>query len=319
MDHRGAIADADDLSEERWRIETDGAGRRLDRWLADTTGISRSALQREIKNGGISVNGKPVRPSYVLSGGDRILRRPPPPPPGDELLPEDIPLRIVYRDEDLVVVDKQAGLVVYPAAGHPGGTLMNGLKARFPGLDGVTGAPLRPGVVHRLDKDTSGLLVVALTDRAYHDLQGQFSKRTVDRRYLALIEGSFREDEGRIESPIGRSPTNRKKMSSRAVQGKAAITFWHVLRRFRHASLVAYRLKTGRTHQIRVHSAEQGHPLLGDGTYGGRTRLGAFRFLRQMLHAETLGFRHPGTGEILAFNAPPPEDFARTVRYLESL
>jgi len=240
-------------------------------------------------------------------------------PGSEELIPEPIDIEIFYRDEHLVVVNKPPGLVMYPAAGHRSGTLMNALLYNVGRLAEV-GGPLRPGVVHRLDKDTSGLIVVALSDKAYYGLVSQFKERTIKRLYYALVFGELKEDEGVIERPIGRSETHRKKMSTRTRRGRYAKTFWRVIQRLKGATLVEARLATGRTHQIRVHFASIGHPVLGDNIYGRKRFLEInnqrIKLPRQMLHAVTLGFVHPIKGEWLEFKTELPEDMKKIVKIL---
>jgi 23S rRNA pseudouridine1911/1915/1917 synthase len=293
-------------------------GGRLDRFVSGQTGITRSQVRQIAAAGRISVNGNPAKASYTVKAGDRVDFSLPE-PENDELVAEDIPLDVRFRDRDIIVVNKPAGLVVHPAAGNRRGTLMNALKFHVGSLAGI-GGPLRPGVVHRLDKDTSGLLMVALTDRAYYALVEQFKERTVERRYVALVWGSPREDRGEITRGIGRSTSNRKKMSTRTRRAREAKTSWEVLRRFGPATLVAVRLGTGRTHQVRVHLAAIGHPVMGDRTYGRKTSLRLGRktigFPRQMLHAETLGITHPVTGERLSFTAPLPGDMEQALEQL---
>jgi 23S rRNA pseudouridine1911/1915/1917 synthase len=239
------------------------------------------------------------------------------------LLPEAIPLDILYRDESVVVVNKPANMVVYPAAGHTQGTLMNAIAYHCKQLATV-GGPLRPGVVHRLDKDTSGIIVIALNDQAYYDLVKQFNKRTITRNYLAFIYGDLIKNEGEIILKIGRSDTDRKKMSTRTRRGKEAITRWKTIERCGIATLIAVQLGTGRTHQIRVHFASIGHPVLGDKTYGRKAEVSVktrkkIIFPRQMLHARSLGFIHPLTGEHLEFSSPLPDDMAQKREELRML
>jgi 23S rRNA pseudouridine1911/1915/1917 synthase len=214
-------------------------------------------------------------------------------------------------------------MVVYPAAGHSQGTLMNAVAFHCKKL-ASTGGPLRPGVVHRLDKDTSGVMVVALDDKAYYHLAEQFKQRAINRKYIALVYGNFIQDEGEIALKIGRSATDRKKMSTRVKTGREAVTKWKVLKRFHNATLMQAKLGTGRTHQIRVHFASIGHPVLGDRTYGKKTEIekkgsGTIRFPRQMLHAEVLGFMHPQKGEYLEFSSPLPEDMKKGIAELEAM
>jgi len=295
-------------------------GERIDIFLAGETGITRSQIQKLIEQGNVSVNDRPVNQNYRIRTNE-LVSLSIPEKQDEGLIPEDIPVDIFYKDEHLIVVNKPAGMVVYPAAGHSRGTLMNALAHHCGKLSGV-GGTLRPGVVHRLDKDTSGLMVVALDDVAYYDLAEQFKQRKINRRYLALIYGNLREDTGEIALRIGRSESDRKKMSTSVRRGKEAVTRWKVLKRFNHAALIEAKLGTGRTHQIRVHFSSIGHPVLGDRTYGKKTEIEAkankkIFFLRQMLHAERLGFIHPVTGKHLEFSSPLPEDMAEKVEELQ--
>jgi 23S rRNA pseudouridine1911/1915/1917 synthase len=298
-----------------WQVE---AGERLDKFLTARAGITRSQLQQFIEQGQVLVNRSPAKPNYKVREGDTITVRLPE-PPSETLVPEDIPLTILYADEHVVVVDKPAGMVVYPAAGHDRGTLMNALSYRFKNLCPI-GAPMRPGVVHRLDRDTSGVMVVAISEQAYYSLVEQFEKKSTTRRYLALIYGNPKNDEGEVDAPIGRSVSDRKRMSTRTRRGKAALTHWRVLRRLAGASLIEARLDTGRTHQIRVHMASLGHPVLGDVTYGRKRELMAkgkrIVFKRQMLHARVLGFAHPATCEFMEFSSEIPEDMHKAMEQL---
>ncbi len=303
---------------ERIKVRLAESGQRIDAFLAARTGITRSRLQKLIEGGGVLVNGLQVGRSYKVRTDDDIAVS----PPEEEtagLVPEAIPVGILYEDEYVVVVDKPAGMVVYPAAGHVHGTLMNSL-AYHCGKLATVGAPLRPGVVHRLDRDTSGVMVVALDDGAYYNLVEQFRRRTIKRKYLALVFGDLKAGTGEIALPIGRSVSDRKKMSTRVRKGKEAVTRWKVLRRFGIATLLEVRLGTGRTHQIRVHFSSVGHPVLGDGTYGRKTEvvIGKKRIMlpRQMLHAEMLGFVHPVSGEYMEFSSPLPDDMRRVLDVL---
>jgi 23S rRNA pseudouridine1911/1915/1917 synthase len=294
-------------------------GERIDIFLAGQTGITRSQIQKLIEQGNVSVNDRPVSQNYRIRTND-LVSLSIPEKQDEGLIPENIPVEIFYKDEHLVVVNKPAGMVVYPAAGHSCGTLMNALAYHCGRLSAV-GGPLRPGVVHRLDKDTSGLMVVALDDVAYYNLAEQFKQRTINRRYLALIYGNLREDTGEIALRIGRSESDRKKMSTSVRRGKEAVTRWRVLKRFNHAALIEAKLGTGRTHQIRVHFASIGHPVLGDRTYGKKVEVEVkaqkkIMFPRQMLHAERLGFNHPVTGKHLEFSSPLPEDMAEKIEEL---
>jgi 23S rRNA pseudouridine1911/1915/1917 synthase len=295
-------------------------GERIDIFLAGETGITRSQIQKLIEQGNVSVNDKPVNQNYRIRTND-LVSLSIPEKQDEGLIPEDIPVDIFYKDEYLVVVNKPAGMVVYPAAGHSRGTLMNALAYHCGKLSAV-GGPLRPGVVHRLDKDTSGLMVVALDDVAYYNLAEQFKQRKINRKYLALIYGNLKEDTGEIALRIGRSESDRKKMSTSVRRGKEAVTKWKVLKRFNHAALIEAKLGTGRTHQIRVHFASIGHPVLGDRTYGKKVEVEVkankkIFFPRQMLHAERLGFIHPVTGKHLGFSSPLPEDMAQKIEELQ--
>ena len=299
-------------------VHSSDVGERIDSFLAKKTGITRSQIQRLIDGGNILVNKKAVSQNYRVKGEDVISLTIP--EKTEELVPEPIPIEILYKDNYLIVVNKPAGMVVYPSAGHTHGTLMNALSYHCKKLASV-GAPLRPGVVHRLDKDTSGSMVVALNDEAYYNLLEQFRKRTINRRYIALVYKNLPRDEGEISLKIGRSESDRKKMSTRMKRGKEAFTRWKVLEKFKDATLIEARLGTGRTHQIRVHFASIGHPVLGDRIYGKKTEIEVMgkkkvTFPRQMLHAELLGFTHPLTGEYLEFASPIPEDMAEKIREL---
>ena len=301
-------------------VEPLEAGERMDIFLAGKTGITRSQIQKLIEQGNVLVNDNSVNQNYRIRTND-LVSLSIPEKQDEGLIPENIPIDILYKDEHLVVVNKPAGMVVYPAAGHSQATLMNALAYHCDKLAAI-GGPLRPGVVHRLDKDTSGLMVVALDDAAYYNLADQFKQRTINRRYLALIYGNFKEDAGEIALMIGRSESDRKKMSTSVRRGKEAVTGWKVLKRFNHAALIEAKLGTGRTHQIRVHFASIGHPVLGDKTYGKKTEIEAkankkIFFPRQMLHAERLGFIHPVTGKHLDFSSPLPEDMSEKVEELE--
>ncbi len=280
-------------------------GRRLDVAIAERIPeLSRARIARLAAQGRTLVDGTPRKAAFRLRAGQRVRVLVPPPAPAD-LTPEPIPLRILYEDADLLVVDKPAGLPVHPAPGHPSGTLVNALLARVPDLPGI-GGTLRPGIVHRLDKDTSGLLVVAKTEAAQRSLASQLRARTVVRTYLAVVRGRVRRDAGTVSAPIGRHPVHRKRMAV-VPAGREAVTHYTVLERFPAATLVACRLQTGRTHQIRVHLAHIGHPVLGDPVYG-RAHVPEMR--RQALHAARLEFTHPRTGRPMAFAAPIPQDMA---------
>jgi 23S rRNA pseudouridine1911/1915/1917 synthase len=285
-------------------FSADEAGARLDQFLAARRpDLSRARVQALIRSGHITINGEAVRPAHRLRRGECISLIEPPPEPS-ALLPEDIPLDVLYEDRDVIVLNKAAGLVVHPAAGHRGGTLVNALLHRCEGLSGIGGIE-RPGIVHRLDKDTSGCLVVALNDATHQALVRQFAGRTVEKIYLALVAGKPRASRGEIDAPIARHPVHRQRMAV-AERGRAARTIWRVLREIEGGTLIECRLHTGRTHQIRVHLKHIGLPLLGDEVYGKRAG-----FPRQMLHAWRLAFDHPRTGERLNFVSPIPADFVK--------
>lgn len=283
--------------------ETD-AGARLDSFAAERTGLTRSAVQRLIESGCVLVRGKAKKAGYAVRAGDEIAVTLPEPEPS-ELIPEDIPLDIVYQDADICVVNKPAGMVVHPAPGNLTGTLVNALLYHLTDLSGI-GGEIRPGIVHRIDKDTSGLLVVAKNDAAHTFLSEELKTHSVARTYLALCEGNLREDSGAVDAPIARHRTDRKKMAI-VPGGREAITHWKVLERFGDKTLLEVELETGRTHQIRVHMASINHPLVGDPVYGrAKNELG---FTGQALHAAKLRLTHPHTGERMEFSAPLPDYF----------
>ena len=291
---------------------------RLDTFLASHCELTRSHIQKLIRQEMITVNGKCEKPRYRVKEHDRIELAVPD-AAQDVLIPEDIPLDIVWEDNFIVVINKPPHMVVYPAAAHRSGTLMNALASRCDELCEI-GAPLRPGVVHRLDKDTSGLIVIAKDKSAYYDLVDQFRERTIEKQYLALVYGNPGETRGEIIKAIGRSSADRKKMSTRTRRGKEAITRFTVLQKFDQAVLVQVSILTGRTHQIRVHFASIGHPVLGDKTYGRKTslRIGqrTVTFPRQMLHASRLKLIHPIDRNVLEFEAPLPDDMEGVIEKL---
>jgi 23S rRNA pseudouridine1911/1915/1917 synthase len=301
---------------------SEDAGTRLDSYLAAAFALSRSAAERLIQEGRVTVSGGEANKKYRLHGGERIVLTLPAPTPA-EAQPEDIPLDIVYEDEDIVVVNKPAGMVVHPAVGNESGTLVNALLHHCKGtLSGVGGVE-RPGIVHRIDKDTAGLLVVAKNDAAHQHLSDQLKVHRVSRIYKAIVLGNLKEDEGTVNAPIGRHPVDRKRMAimRRPGEGREAVTHYRVLRRFGQMTLVECRLETGRTHQIRVHMASLGHPLLGDPVYGGDgTKFEARHrdlFCGQCLFAGELALVHPRTGEEMRFTAPMPADFDTVLALLE--
>jgi len=293
------------------------AGERLDQAVAALAGISRSQAQRWIDEQRVRLNAVARVASYRVQEGD-VVSAEAPTPQASSVEPQDIPVSILYEDEDVVVVDKPAGLVVHPAAGHPDGTLVNALLHHCGDLAGVGGV-LRPGIVHRLDRGTSGVMVVAKHDDAHRALALQFHDHTVERVYRALVRGTPKEDVGMVDAPIGRHPRDRKRMSVAAPVSREARTSWRVTRRFLASdrSWLEIRPETGRTHQIRVHLSSVGLPLVGDPVYGRRGRSAPSKQLgRPALHAEVLGFDHPTRGERLRFEAALPEDLASLLEAL---
>ena len=301
--------------------EQEDAGSRIDRFLAqEDTGLSRTALQRLMTENCVLCNGRPAEKNLRLRAGDEILLDIPEARPA-RALPQDIPLDICYEDEHLLVVNKPKGMVVHPAPGNPDGTLVNALLYHCRGSLSGIGGELRPGIVHRIDKDTSGLLVAAKDDATHAALSQQLAVHSMRRTYYAVAYGAFADSEGFVEAPVGRSRTDRKKMAvypAGAPHTKYAYTAWEVLARYQGFAEIACRLKTGRTHQIRVHMASIGHPIAGDAVYGPHnciTSLGG-----QCLHAKTLGFVHPATGEYMEFDSELPAYFTHflgTLRRLE--
>jgi len=305
-------------------VDGAGAGERLDRWLARSLPeLSRARLQAVIAGGGVLVDGRPARPALRLKAGQAVSLRLPPPQAAVPA-PEDIPIAVVHEDRHLLVVDKPAGLAVHPGAGRASGTLVNALLHRVRDLSGIGGV-LRPGIVHRLDRGTSGLLVVAKDDATHLALSRQFAGRTVEKEYLAVVLGVPRAAQGTIEAPIGRDPVHRQRMSVRAPRGRAARSTYQTVEKLDGAALLSVRIATGRTHQIRVHLASLGHPVAGDATYGGRrppasrrpeARAAIEALLRPALHAARLAFTHPATGERVCFESPLPADLQELLAVL---
>lgn len=290
---------------------------RLDRFLqAQLPDHSRARIQQWIRQQRVRVNGLAVRAAHRLKGGERIEAEPLPPPPL-QAVPEAIPLRVLYEDEDLIAVDKPAGMVVHAGAGRHSGTLVNALLYRYGRLSEV-GGEARPGIVHRLDRQTSGVILVARNDRAHRSLAAQFAARKVEKLYLALVHGQLRQQQGRIEAPIARDPVRRIRMSARLGQGRAALTEYRVLGRYPGFTLLEVRIGTGRTHQIRTHLASIGHPVVGDRLYGAPRHVEGLPVLgRHFLHARRIEFLHPSTGQPLSIESPLPEELAAWLEAVE--
>lgn len=298
-----------DVSRTRqFTVTVDTAGKRADAWIAEALApdVSRSRAAELMKAGDVLVNGAPCKASAKLKAGDIVSVTLPAPKPLD-VCAENLPLDIVYEDDDVLIVNKQKGMVVHPAAGHEGGTLVNAILyhcgARLSSINGT----MRPGIVHRIDRDTTGLLVICKNDRAHQSLAAQLKEHSITRVYAAIVHGNIREDSGTVDAPLGRSRTDRKKQAIDRVNGRHAVTHYRVLERFGDYTLIECRLETGRTHQIRVHMASIGHPLLGDEVYGPKKC--PFKLEGQCLHAKTLGFIHPSTGSYIEFDSEYPAYF----------
>ena len=312
------------MSEYRFEVSQENAGSRLDLFLSRMSlELSRNQVQRLIDNNCILVNKKPQKASYRLRSKDQVLVSVPPAPPS-QLEPEPLSLDVVFEDDHLIAINKPPGLVVHPATSHRTSTLVHGLLHHCDHLADL-GGPLRPGIVHRLDKDTSGIIVVAKENSAYRHLSRQFKEKLVYKEYSALVYGHLRQSSGQFTDPIRRHPKNRKKMGIIA-GGREASTFWWLELLFGEVSLVKVVIKTGRTHQIRVHFAHARHPVVGDATYGGKKRVKSVqnplmrarlsKVKRQMLHARRLALEHPATGETLDLSAPLPEDMTDLLQFL---
>lgn len=289
-------------------LTSQSSGERIDRFLCrDLESLSRSYIQKLLKDGNIIVNGKSVKANYKVAEGDEISVCVPDPETLD-IVPENIPLDILYEDDDILVVNKPKGMVVHPSPGHYSHTLVNAILYhcgdRLSGINGV----LRPGIVHRIDMDTTGSLLVCKNDRAHQILAEELKEHSITRRYHAIVHGNLKADTGTVNAPIGRHPVDRKKMSTKAPNGRNAITHYKVLERFGNYTYIECELETGRTHQIRVHMSSIGHPILGDTVYGPAKC--QFRLQGQSLHAKILGITHPTTGEYMEFDAPLPEYFS---------
>ena len=300
---------------EELNLTADITGERIDRFLCrNLDGLSRSYIQKLLKNENILVNGKSVKPNYKTDADDQIAVQIPDPEPLD-ITPENIPLDILYEDDDILVVNKPKGMVVHPSPGHYSHTLVNALlyhcKEQLSGINGI----LRPGIVHRIYMDTTGSLLVCKNDHAHQILADELKEHSITRRYHAIVHGNLKEDTGVINAAIGRHPTDRKKMSTKAVNGRPAVTHYRVLERFGEYTYIECELETGRTHQIRVHMASIGHPVLGDAVYGPAKC--PFKLQGQTLHAKILGIRHPSTREYMEFDAPLPEYFVGLLHRLK--
>ena len=295
----------------RLRASEESKNQRLDAFLASSLdGLTRSQATRLIESGEVAVNGRAVSKSYKLAGGEDIAVTLPEPEPV-EAVPQDIPLDVVYEDADVIVVNKPSGMVVHPAPGHPDGTLVNALLYHCAGtLSGIGGA-LRPGIVHRIDRDTSGLIIAAKNDAAHQYLSAQLADHTLARTYECIVVGALREDRGTVDAPIARHPTDRKRMAVVA-GGREAVTHWEVIARYPGYTHVRCRLETGRTHQNRVHMAYIGHPILGDTVYGAKKEVPGLT--GQCLHAVGLRFLHPRTHEVMELSCPLPEEFTRMLQ-----
>ena len=299
------------------RLKVDAPGQRADQFLAAALPqLTRSAAQKLLEEGAVTLNGRPVKKNYKTAPEDELVVVLPNLAPVD-ILPQDIPLDVVYEDEDVIAVNKPVGLVVHPAAGHPDGTLVNALLYHCGNsLSGINGA-LRPGIVHRIDRDTSGLIIAAKNDAAHLALAAQLQDHSLYREYEAVCVGNLKQDQGTVNAPITRHPTDRKKMAVNFLQGREAVTHWTVLERFPGYTHIQCRLETGRTHQIRVHMAHTGHPLLGDVVYGSKKPWPGLA--GQCLHARRLSFVHPRTGERLTLECPLPSWFQEVLTKLGHL
>jgi 23S rRNA pseudouridine1911/1915/1917 synthase len=294
-------------------VEDDKNNLRLDLFLSELLeNMSRSQIQKLIDENHITVNDKNIKSNYKIKAKDKINIEIPK-PKALEIEAEDIDIEILYEDEDLAIINKPQGMVVHPAAGNFSGTLVNALLSRCQNLSGINGV-IRPGIVHRIDKDTSGVLVIAKNDMAHRSLAEQIKEHTVKRAYVALVEGIIKQDNGTVDMPIGRHPVERKKMAI-IKNGRNAVTHFTVMERFKNTTLIEARLETGRTHQIRVHMAYLGHPLVGDPVYGYKKQ--KYNLMGQVLHAKTLGFIHPRTGKYVEFSSPLPDYFQNLINNLK--
>lgn len=291
------------------------ADERVDSYIAkELEEVSRSYIQKIIKDGMVTINGEKVKTKYKVNQGDKIVIKMPE-PKELEVKVENIPINIVYEDDDIAIVNKPQGMVVHPAPGNYSGTLVNALLYHLENLSSINGV-IRPGIVHRIDKDTSGLLMIAKTNLAHLGLSEQLKEHTITRKYYALVDENIKEEKGTIKAPIGRHPVDRKKMTVVEKNGRDAVTHFKVLERFKEYTLIEAQLETGRTHQIRVHMSYIKHPLVGDPLYGSKKQ--KFNLKGQLLHAKVIGFIHPRTGEYLEFESSLPEHFAKILNALRS-
>lgn len=293
-------------------IIVDEKGKRIDTYLMEKTDMSRNYVQNLIKKKLIFVNGKEVKQSYILKNNDVIVINEQI-EESYEISAEDIPLDIVYEDEDVIIVNKQNGMVVHPAVGNKSGTLVNALMNHSKNLSDINGE-FRPGIVHRIDAYTTGLLMIAKNNKAHEILAKQLEEKTITRKYIALVWGVIEEDTGTIDAPIGRDEKNRKKQAVTSINSKKAITHFKVLKRYKNVSLIELKLETGRTHQIRVHMNYIGHPVVNDAVYGRKKTINDFG---QCLHAKTIGFIHPRTNKYMEFDSDLPEEFKDIIRMFE--
>ena len=302
---------------QEYLVPEEAAGTRIDKFLADACpDLSRSFLQKLLKESSVTADGKAVKSSFKVNGGETIAFEVPKPQEA-AIEAENIPLDILYEDSDVILVNKPKGMVVHPAAGHYTGTLVNALmyhcRDQLSGINGV----MRPGIVHRIDMDTTGVLIVCKNDFAHNSIAAQLKEHSITRKYRAIVYGVIKEDEGTVDAPIGRHPVDRKKMSINEKNGRHAVTHYRVLKRFSKYTYIECQLETGRTHQIRVHMASIHHPLVGDTVYGPEKS--PFHLQGQTLHAGVLGFIHPRTGEYMEFTAPLPQYFTELLQKLENM
>lgn len=316
-DSKSFIDDFDELSEEDENetvIVADKNGERIDVYISSSLeDMSRNSVQKLIADGRVTVNEKTVKSNYKTREND-VIKIIIPEPELLDVKPENIDIDIVYEDNDLAVINKPQGMVVHPAAGHYGGTLVNGLMFHLKNLSSINGV-MRPGIVHRLDKNTSGLMLVAKNDKSHNFLAACLKEHSINRIYYALVEGNVKDDLGKVDAPLGRSEKDRKKRAVTSKNGKSAVTNYQVVKRYGKYTLLKLKLETGRTHQIRVHMKYIGHPVVGDDVYG--SKLNKFGLEGQLLHSKTVGFIHPTTGEYMEFDSELPEYFQKVLKIIE--